>query len=142
MSLINTLNILHFGYILYPTILPTEQKGPLMKPLHDLQEWGLSHNNFQTPELFLWNLVQMFGTEEPSRDVLYFLKSVTTWLDILTYKVGLTLVTFTSVSLRCCILLYNVIINNMPAMQSFPYLLVWWWQLTNQWSQANEIWKR
>ena len=26
-------------------------------------------------------------------------------------------------------------------MESFPYLLVWWWQLTNQWSQANEIWK-
>jgi len=37
MSLINTLNILHFGYILYPTILPTERKGPLMKQLHDLQ---------------------------------------------------------------------------------------------------------
>ena len=30
----------------------------------------------------------------------------------------------------------------MLAMQSFPYPLVWWWQLTNQWSQANEIWKR
>lgn len=27
-------------------------------------------------------------------------------------------------------------------MQSFPYLLVWWRQLTNQSSQANEIWKR
>ena len=140
MNLINTLNILHFGYILPYYSSYKAKRSIYEKPLHYLQVWGLSHINFQTPDLFLWNLVQTFGTEEPLLSD--FLKPITTWHDDWTYKVGLTLVPLTSVSLRCWILLYNVIINNMPAMQSFPYLLVWWWQLTNQWSQASEIWKR
>jgi len=71
MTLINTLNILRFRYILYPTILPTERKGPLMKPLHYLKLLCLSHINFQTPDLFLWNLVQTFGTENLPR--MYFI---------------------------------------------------------------------
>jgi hypothetical protein len=141
MNLINTLNILHSGYILpyYPSYrakMSTYETNALLAGMRFVpHQFSNLWPVFMKVGADIWHWRTFQGCTFLSPKI----SNNMAWHVNLYSGSGSS---DTSLSLRCCILLYNVIINNMPAMKSSPYLLVWWWQITNQWSQANEIWKR